>query len=105
MLVIIDDVLTRDEVAAMRGHLDRAPWATQQSAGPQALLAKHNLQIPESADMLRELRVQVMRALNRSPLLLSAALPLKILPPQLQPLHCGSQPLRLAYRQHLALPA
>ena len=81
MLVIIDDVLTRDEVAAMRGHLDRAPWATQQSAGPQALLAKHNLQIPESADMLRELRVQVMRALNRSPLLLSAALPLKILPP------------------------
>jgi PKHD-type hydroxylase len=45
------------------------------------LLAKHNLQIPESADILRELRLLVMRALNRSPLLLSAALPFKILPP------------------------
>jgi len=81
MLVTIDNVLTRDEVAAMRGHLAQAPWATQQTAGPQALLAKHNLQIPESAEILRELRLTVMRALNRSPQLMSAALPFKILPP------------------------
>lgn len=81
MVVCIERVLTADELATLRTLLARAPWADGLSAGPQALQAKRNLQVPEEASQLREMRLTVMRALNRSPLVLSAALPLKILPP------------------------
>jgi PKHD-type hydroxylase len=81
VLVTIDQVLTAAELAAIRDRLLRAAWAQHQSAGPQAMLAKNNLQIPEDADVLPELRLIVMRALNRSPTLITAALPNKILPP------------------------
>jgi PKHD-type hydroxylase len=81
MLVTIPDVLTANELAAVRGRLVACPWGSGLSAGPQAREVKHNLQVPEDAPPLRELRSLVMRALNRSSLLLSAALPLKVLPP------------------------
>ncbi len=81
MLVIINDVLTGEELAAMRSQLASADWAQGVSAGPQARLAKRNLQLPEDSPQLKDLRITVMRALNRSTLLLSAALPFKILPP------------------------
>jgi PKHD-type hydroxylase len=81
MLLCIPEVLAADEVAGLRQALAGMPWATGQSAGPQAAQVKHNLQVPEDAPGLRELRVGVMRALNRSALLMSAALPLKVLPP------------------------
>jgi PKHD-type hydroxylase len=81
MLLHIPDLLDPAELHALRDALIRLPWATGQSAGPQALQVKHNLQVPEGAEGLRELRQVVMRALNRSPELLSAALPNKVLPP------------------------
>lgn len=81
MLVTFDDVLSRDELAAMRARLAAAPWAGGLSAGPQALAVKHNLQAPEEWEGLAESRRVVMRALNRSPFLLSAALPNKVVPP------------------------
>lgn len=81
MLVTIENVLNPEELAHIRGLLDTAPWATGQSAGTQARLAKNNLQVPEGSEVLRDLRVLVMRALNRSSRLISAALPYKILPP------------------------
>ncbi len=81
MLICIDQVLNATELARLRELAMQAPWAAGESAGPQARLAKHNLQIPEHAEVLQEMRLTVMRALNRSPTLLSAALPLKVLPP------------------------
>jgi PKHD-type hydroxylase len=81
MVVCLDGILSSEELAAIRGRLRDAPWATGISAGPQAAQVKHNQQLPEDAPQLRELRLMVMRALNRSPLLISAALPNKILPP------------------------
>lgn len=81
MLVTFDKLLTGEELAALRGQLATAPWATGLSAGPQALLAKKNEQLPEDFAGLPDLRRLVMRALNRSPLLLSAALPFKVVPP------------------------
>lgn len=81
MVVCIPDVLTAQELADLRAQLAQAPWGSGLSAGPQARAAKRNLQVPEDAPQLRALRLTVMRALNRSPLVLSAALPLKILPP------------------------
>lgn len=88
MVVTIDNVLTADELAAIRRQLAGADWATGLSAGAQAALVKKNQQLPESAPQLRELRLLVMRALNRSPMLISAALPNKILPPNFNR-YCG----------------
>jgi PKHD-type hydroxylase len=81
MLLCIPDILTAEELGRLRALAAQAPWASGESAGPQARLAKHNLQVPQDAEELREMRGTVMRALNRNPLLLSAALPLKVLPP------------------------
>ena len=81
MLVTLDAVLTPAELQHVRDQLAKAPWAQNQNAGPQALLAKHNLQIPEGNEALKGLRLTVMRSLNRSSKLMSAALPNKIVPP------------------------
>ena len=81
MVVTIDNVLTAQELASLREWLDQAPWARAISAGPQAKLAKHNEQLPEDVAGLQEMRTLVMRALNRSELLITAAMPYKILPP------------------------
>lgn len=81
MLLTIPDVLTRDELTLLRSRLGAAAWQAQLSAGPQAAQVKHNLQLPEDAPGLRELRQVVMRALNRHPLVMSAALPHKVVPP------------------------
>jgi PKHD-type hydroxylase len=81
MLVTIPEILQPEELHALRHDLQSCPWASGLSAGPLARLAKHNLQVPEHAPGLDALRARVMRALNRSALLLSAALPLKVLPP------------------------
>ncbi|MCL7930621.1 Fe2+-dependent dioxygenase [Halomonas llamarensis] len=81
MIVSFDNVLTPEELAAMRRQLHGAEWARGISAGPQAKQVKKNLQIPESSDVLRDLRMQVMRALNRTPEIMSAVMPFKIIPP------------------------
>ncbi|MCL7943266.1 Fe2+-dependent dioxygenase [Marinobacter sp. ATCH36] len=81
MIVSFDNVLTSDELAAIRRQLSYADWERGISAGPQARLVKKNLQIPENSDVLRDLRVIIMRALNRTPEVMSALLPFKIIPP------------------------
>jgi PKHD-type hydroxylase len=81
LVVTIDNVLSAEELAAIRDQLLQAEWAAGISAGPQALTAKNNQQLPETAPCLPDLRRSVMRALNRSSLLLTAVLPFKILPP------------------------
>lgn len=81
MLLCLPDVVDAAELARLRALASAAPWSGGLSAGPQARLAKHNLQMPEDAPGLAEMRGIVMRALNRSTTLLSAALPLKVLPP------------------------
>lgn len=81
MIVSFDNVLTSDELAAMRRQLLDADWERGISAGPQARLVKKNLQIPEKSEVLRGLRILVMRALNRTPEVMSAIMPLKIIPP------------------------
>lgn len=81
MVVTIENVLSAEELTAARDQLLNAEWATGISAGPQALAAKNNQQLPDTAPCLPELRRTVMRALNRSRLLLTAVLPFKILPP------------------------
>jgi PKHD-type hydroxylase len=62
--------------------LDRAPWIDgRATAGAQSSRAKHNLQLPEDGPLARELGEVILAALQRSPLFMSAALPLKVYPP------------------------
>ena len=82
MLLQVPKVLDADQVAHCRRMLDEADWADGRiTAGYQSAQAKHNLQLPEDAPVARELGDMILAALQRSPLFLSAALPLKVFPP------------------------
>ena len=82
MLLQVPKVLDADQVAQCRRMLDEADWADGRiTAGYQSAQAKHNLQLPEDAPVARELGDLILAALQRSPLFLSAALPLKVFPP------------------------
>ena len=51
------------------------------TAGYQSGRAKHNLQLPESHPLSQELGTRIIAALEKSPLFMGAALPLKVFPP------------------------
>ncbi len=75
-------MLTPEQVVATRRVLDEAEWVDgKATAGHQSARAKQNQQLPEDSAAARELGRQVLAALERSPLFISAALPLRIFPP------------------------
>ncbi|MEA2742824.1 MAG: PKHD-type hydroxylase [Acetobacteraceae bacterium] len=82
MLIEIPDVLAPEQVARMRAELEAADWIDGRvTAGYQAAKVKHNAQLPESHQLAAQLGDAVLAALERTPLFLSAALPLKVYPP------------------------
>jgi PKHD-type hydroxylase len=82
VLLQIPGVLTAEQVAHAREVLQRADWVDGRvTAGHQSARVKHNEQLPEDSAAARELGQLVVAALERNPLFLSAALPLKIFPP------------------------
>ena len=82
MLLHVPEVLSADHVARARQVLDGADWVDGRvTAGPQSSRAKQNLQLPENSPAARELGDLILAALQRSPLFMSAALPLKVFPP------------------------
>ena len=82
MLLTIPDVLTRDQVAEARDHLARADWVDGRvTAGYQSSRVKDNRQLPEDHPAARALGEMILAALQRNPLFISAALPLRIFPP------------------------
>ena len=82
MLLRIPDVLTKEQVAHCRSTLAAAAWVDgNATSGPLAARAKENDQVPEDAPAARALGELILTALSRSPLFLSAALPLKTYPP------------------------
>ena len=82
MLLQVPNVLTTEQVAQFRQALDQVDWADGRiTAGYQSSQAKHNLQLPEESAVAQQLGEMVLTALQRSPLFLSAALPLKVFPP------------------------
>jgi PKHD-type hydroxylase len=82
MLITIPDLLTATEVASARGLLQHADWHNgSATAGAQAAQVKNNQQLSAVAAPLPALRNMVLDALNRSATFLTAALPLKIWPP------------------------
>ena len=82
MMLRIPGVLSADELATVRERLARAEWQDgRATAGHQSAKAKTNLQLAEDSTVARELGVLVLRALEQSPLFISATLPLHVFPP------------------------
>jgi PKHD-type hydroxylase len=82
MMVHIPGILSSTEVAECRAILEASPWVDgRQTAGDQAAKAKFNLQIPEGSEAAVKAGGIVLRALARSPVFRSAALPRLVLPP------------------------
>jgi PKHD-type hydroxylase len=82
MLLHIPDVLTADQVAEARRLLDQADWVDGRvTAGHQSARAKDNQQLPEDSPTARQLGDFILAALQRNPLFISAALPLRVFPP------------------------
>ena len=82
MLLHIPEVLTPSQVNALRAALDAADWSDgRETVGPQGARVKRNRQLPEHSALSRELGQVVLEALARQPLFVSAALPLRMVPP------------------------
>jgi PKHD-type hydroxylase len=82
MLLQVPNVLSPEQVAQFRRTLGEADWADGRiTAGYQSAQAKHNQQLPEESSVAQQLGETILSALQRSPLFMSAALPLKIFPP------------------------
>lgn len=83
MLTVIEGVLTKDEVAQFREHLQRAEWQDGLlTGGTRASGIKQNQQLDEESDLAIQLGNIILKKLGRHPLFLSAALPEKIYPPK-----------------------
>jgi len=82
MLIAIPDVLTADELAQMRTALSKAQWVDGKvTAGYQAQAVKDNLQLAEGDPAAVSLGEMILAALARTPLFMSAVLPLRVFPP------------------------
>ncbi len=83
MMLIIPQVLTPEQVREGRQMLEAAQWTDgRATAGHLAAQVKSNLQLPDDHPVARQLGDTILQALGRHPLFLSAALPLKVLPPR-----------------------
>lgn len=81
MLIQIPNILTKQQVAECRKAFDEAEWVDGRgTAGPQAASVKNNMQLPDGP-RTRELGNMILEALGRNPLFISAAVPLRVLPP------------------------
>jgi PKHD-type hydroxylase len=82
MMLQIPGVLSKDEVARLRGLIDGAAWVDGNvTSGFQSGLAKKNRQLPEDSDAAREAGAVIAAALEKHPLFIAAALPARIFPP------------------------
>ena len=82
MMLHIPNVLTREQVAAMRAAIDAADWVDgRTTVGSQGAQVKRNRQLPESSPVALEQGRIVQQALLANPLFFAAALPLRIVPP------------------------
>jgi PKHD-type hydroxylase len=82
MLLIIPQVLTAAQVAECRHSLDEAQWSDgKATAGYLSSAVKDNVQLPEGHPATRKLGGTILDALDANQLFISAALPLKLVPP------------------------
>jgi len=82
VLLHIPEILTEGQLAESRQALLAAEWVDGRvTAGHHSERVKRNRQIPERGPAARRVGETILAALDRNALFLSAALPLKVLPP------------------------
>lgn len=82
MLVHIPEILSKEEVADFRARLDAAEWVDgRATVGYQGAQVKRNRQLPVDSPLGKELGEIILQRLYRNPLFMSAALPLRSVPP------------------------
>ena len=82
MLITIPNIFSADQVAEARKSLLESNWVDGRvTAGYQAREVKNNMQLPEGSPIAVALGDMVLKGLARSPLFMSAALPLRVFPP------------------------
>jgi PKHD-type hydroxylase len=82
MLLHVPSVLSEADVARVRAIIDAAPWVDgNATSGAQSALAKENLQLPEESEAARAAGKIILDALEKTPLFVAGALPLKVSPP------------------------
>lgn len=82
MLLHIPRVLTEAQVARCRAILEDAKWVDgRETSGHLAARVKRNRQVDEATPEAREMGSIVVTALQRTPLFMAAALPLRVFPP------------------------
>lgn len=82
MLLQIPDVLTAEQAARCRQEIERAEWIDGRvTAGHQSSRTKNNRQLPEDHPLAVEMGDLILESLEKNPLFVSAALPLKVFPP------------------------
>ena len=92
MMLHIPDVLTGQQVAAMRQRLAEADWVDgRATVGTQGAQVKQNRQSAENSPLACELGQIVLDALAGNPLFFSAALPLRTCPPMFNSYAGGEQ--------------
>ena len=82
MLLHVPEVLTPEQVAELRARLDETDWVDgRATVGEQGARVKRNRQLDEFSPVGQELGRGVLKALLAHPLYMSAALPLRHMPP------------------------
>lgn len=82
MLLRVPAVLDAERLARVRATLERAEWVDgRETAGAQSARVKRNAQVREETPEARAAGDEILAALERSALFVSAALPSRIFPP------------------------
>jgi PKHD-type hydroxylase len=82
MLIGLPRILTTDQLDQARALIERADWKDGRlTSGYQANAVKRNQQLAEEDPIARKLGATILESLERNPLFVSAALPLKVFPP------------------------
>jgi PKHD-type hydroxylase len=90
MLIAVPGVLTREQLGECGAALSAAAWVDgRRTAGYQAAAVKHNAQLADNDPVARRLGDTILALLERTPLFLSAALPMKVFPPMFNRYRAG----------------
>ncbi|PMG51978.1 Fe2+-dependent dioxygenase [Shewanella sp. 10N.286.52.B9] len=82
MMIVIEKILTAEEVSFFRQQLAGAPWLDgKQTAMGMAASVKNNHQADANDDVVRQLANKLLAQFGHNPKVVSAALPHKIFPP------------------------
>ena len=97
MLIVLENVLTAEELAAVRRKVQQAEYVSgATTAGEGSKSRKHNLQISERDASLPELQATVLNALARHQVFQFLAVPKHIMPPMFNRYDPGMQ-----YQNHV----